>query len=75
MWHHLLPVPHSVFTKLLSRAKTRLATRVGNGPDPQCGAKEEMGPSPVLSSHWWVLFRDVHPSSFISASPEKAPVL
>lgn len=75
MEHHLLPVPHFVLTKLASRANTGFATRVGNRPDPQCGAKEEMGPSPVSPSHWWVLFRDVHPSSFISVSSEKVPML
>lgn len=58
-----------------SEQTTGLVTRVGNGPHPQCDAEQEMGPSPFSSSHWWVLFRDLHTTSFISASSERAPVL
>lgn len=59
----------------LSRPNTGLATTVGDGPDPQCGAQGGDGTLSCSPSHCRVLFRDVHPRSFISASPEKAPVL
>lgn len=67
---HLLPVPHLVLNKLLSRETTGFVTRVGNGPHhPQCGVNRRWDP---LLFH---LSRDLHSTAFISASPEKAPVL
>lgn len=52
-------MPRFVLTKLLSRANTGLATRVADGPNPQCGAEEKMGLSPVHLSTCELLFRDV----------------